>query len=205
MGSMPFTSENGRQSEEWHDIEPGQPAPGSPLAATASTASADQPKRQLHGLALARSRSSRAADSYPHGHAATGHHKHKHHHHLHHGHPVHPSHHDSRASNDTETAQTAYAKTKSERVQSLTAEDVLQTDDELKQDIETVRRALSLFFNSQFTESESILRSKSDHRMYFALGEAFVAFLKACMVCNPAGSCCTEGDCMFGSVLLTTV
>lgn len=181
MGSKPLPPENGRRSEEWHDVEPGQPLPGSPLVPTTSATSADESKRQSLGLVLARSRSGRAAE--PHAHVATtGHQKHKRHHHRHLGHSGHHSYRDSRAGSDTETAQTAYAEAKSERVHSLTAEEVLQNDDELKQDIKTVRRGLSLFFNSQFTESESILQSKSDHRMYFALGEAFVAFLKACMV-----------------------
>lgn len=73
-------------------------------------------------------------------------------------------------------------KTKSKRVQGLSAEQVAQSDDELRDDLRRVRRALELFFNSEFDESERLLRSKADSRMYYALGEAFVAFLKACMV-----------------------
>lgn len=109
-------------------------------------------------------------------------HKHiRHHHfhtHLHHGEKDAKYSHGKAKTDD----QVTYARDKSARVHALSVEDVTQTDEELRNDLNEVRHALELFFNSDFDESERILRSKSGYRMYYALGEAFVSFLKACMV-----------------------
>lgn len=82
---------------------------------------------------------------------------------------------------DSVKAHIQHREAKAVAVAKLRPCDVLQSDAELKADIELARRAFDLFLNSEMRAAEQLMLAKS-HRLYLSLGAAILASFKALMV-----------------------
>ena len=54
------------------------------------------------------------------------------------------------------------------RSANLTYDDVKVTEDELREDIAVIWKAMHLFMNSRMVEAEEICTSGADHRLYYS-------------------------------------
>ncbi|KDN52642.1 hypothetical protein K437DRAFT_174585 [Tilletiaria anomala UBC 951] len=78
-----------------------------------------------------------------------------------------------------------YVRTKAAAVAKLRVDDVQQSADELREDVEQARRALHLFLNSKMLEAEEIVKRYADRKLYYALGAALIAVIKGFMTFEP--------------------
>lgn len=79
----------------------------------------------------------------------------------------------------------ADVREKAATVSRLTTDDVLQSTDSMRSDIEAAHGALHLFLNSRMLEAEEIIKEHADRRMYYALGYALIATMKGFMTFEP--------------------
>ena len=72
-------------------------------------------------------------------------------------------------------------KERSARIAKLKTTDVQQAPEELIEDIGVASNALHLFLNNRMVEANEIIAVHSDRRLYYALGTAILATIKAIM------------------------
>ncbi|GAA5901953.1 hypothetical protein JCM5296_006311 [Sporobolomyces johnsonii] len=85
---------------------------------------------------------------------------------------------------------------------SLTAEDVALTEEDIKEDISVIWKAMHLFLSSRMIEAEDICVAACDHRLYYSVGYSLIQAIKSLATFEPedleaAIQCCKD------SILIT--
>ncbi|KAM0755093.1 hypothetical protein T439DRAFT_309959 [Meredithblackwellia eburnea MCA 4105] len=79
----------------------------------------------------------------------------------------------------------------------LTFEDVKLSEQDLREDIGVVWKAMHLFLNSRMIEAEDICTSAADHRLYYSVGYALIQTIKSLATFEPSDleaaiQCCKD-------------
>ncbi|GAA5986682.1 hypothetical protein JCM11641_001361 [Rhodosporidiobolus odoratus] len=68
----------------------------------------------------------------------------------------------------------------------LTAQDVALGEEDIREDISVIWKALHLFLSSRMLEAEEILSTAKDHRLYYSVGFSLVQAIKSLATFEPA-------------------
>lgn len=79
----------------------------------------------------------------------------------------------------------------------LTFQDVALSEEDIKEDLSVVWKAMHLFMSSRMIEAEEICLSSSDHRLYYSVGFSLIQVIKSIATFEPedleaAIQCCRD-------------